>query len=145
MIIRSPENNEEWINYFHLRWLILRSPWQQPVGSEKDELEFEKNTIHAMALADSNLVVGVARLNVLPTNIAQIRFMAVADEQQGTGVGSKLIEYLEKKAKLMGVQSIQLQARENAVDFYKMNKYVVIEKTFLLYDQIQHYLMTKSI
>ena len=35
--IRSPQTLEEWKDYFHLRWQILRDPLQQPVGSERDE------------------------------------------------------------------------------------------------------------
>lgn len=32
----SDENFEE---YYYLRWKVLRKPWNQPIGSEKDELE----------------------------------------------------------------------------------------------------------
>jgi predicted GNAT family N-acyltransferase len=143
--IKSPENEVEWNGYFELRWLVLRSPWKQPKGTEKDNIEFEKNTFHAMAYSQNNEIVGVARLNLLPNNDAQVRFMAVANNQQGKGVGSKLLEYLEKIAKAKGAKTIILQAREPAIDFYKKHHYQIEEKTFLLYNQIQHFLMVKII
>ncbi len=33
--IRSPKTELEWVNYYDLRYRILRQPWNQPIGSEK--------------------------------------------------------------------------------------------------------------
>jgi hypothetical protein len=41
MEIRSPETVEEFMQYYELRWRLLRKPWNQPKGSEKDEKEDE--------------------------------------------------------------------------------------------------------
>ena len=45
----------------------------------------------------------------------------------------------------MNLQQIELQARENAVEFYKNSGFTVKEKSFVLWDIIQHYLMVKDI
>ena len=37
-----------------------------------------------------------------------------------------------------------LQAREVAVDFYKSQGYQILEKSHVLFDHIQHYLMQKK-
>jgi GNAT superfamily N-acetyltransferase len=71
--------------------------------------------------------------------------MGIVDEAQGLGIGRLLIDYMELKAKNHGTTTMILQARENAVDFYKKCGYTVKEKTFLLWNIIQHYLMTKEL
>ena len=39
MKLRPPETAEEFDAYYNLRWMVLRAPWNQPTGSEKDEYE----------------------------------------------------------------------------------------------------------
>ena len=36
---RTPKSQQEFDQYYHLRWKILRKPLDQIQGSEKDELE----------------------------------------------------------------------------------------------------------
>jgi GNAT superfamily N-acetyltransferase len=71
--------------------------------------------------------------------------MAVAEKAQGKGIGKLLVKAAEDKSKELGIKTITLQARENAVAFYKSCNYTVIKKTFLLFNSIQHYLMTKNL
>jgi ribosomal protein S18 acetylase RimI-like enzyme len=145
MEVRSPLTMQEWDHYFNLRWQILRAPWNQAKGTEKDEIEHEKNTFHAMALNIDNQILGVARLHLLTENKAQIRYMAVSKQSQGLGIGKLLINYLEAIAKSQNVNQIVLQSRENAVDFYIKHNYKIIQKSFIMYNEIQHYLMEKSL
>jgi predicted GNAT family N-acyltransferase len=143
MIVTSPQSKQDYDKYYQLRWEILRKPWAQPKGSEvtKDE----DSCIHAMVLADSGEITGVARLQFNSPQTAQVRFVAVASEAQGKGVGKLLMTYLERIAKEKGAQEVVLDARENAVPFYKKINYLIIEKTYLLFDEIQHYRMVKKL
>lgn len=141
--IRSPKTKEEWDKYYQLRWEVLRKPWNQPIGSEKDSSE--DTSIHFMAIDDDNEILGVCRLQKNSETEGQIRFMAVAEKAQGKGIGKLLINAVENKSKELGIKTIVLQARENAVPFYKSCHYTVVEKTFLLFNSIQHYLMTKKL
>jgi N-acetylglutamate synthase-like GNAT family acetyltransferase len=141
--IRSPKTKEEWDKYYQLRWEILRKPWNQPLGSEKDSSE--DTSIHFMAVDDDNDILGVCRLQKNSETEGQIRFMAIAEKAQGKGIGKLLINAVENKSKELGIKTIILQARENAVPFYKSCNYTIIEKTFLLFNSIQHYLMTKKL
>ncbi|MFN4234118.1 MAG: GNAT family N-acetyltransferase [Bacteroidia bacterium] len=141
--IRSPKTKEEWEKYFQLRWEVLRKPWNQPKGSEKDNAE--ETSLHFMAIDDKNDILGVCRLQKNSNKEGQIRFMAVLEKAQGKGVGKKLIQAAELKAKEIGLEKIILQARENAVPFYLSCNYQIVEKTFLLFNSIQHYLMTKKL
>jgi N-acetylglutamate synthase-like GNAT family acetyltransferase len=145
MLIKSPETFNEWEAYFQLRWEILRAPWGQIKGTEKDHLENDSNSIHAMATDNENNIAGVARLNLISEDLGQLRFMAIANTHQNKGIGNKLINYLESIAKERGIKKIILQARENAIQFYYKNGYQIKEKSFVLYDSIQHYLMEKEL
>ena len=71
--------------------------------------------------------------------------MAVDSAYQGKGLGKLILLFLEEKAKELQLTKIELQARENALEFYKSNNYLLKEKSFLLWGIIQHYLMEKEI
>jgi predicted GNAT family N-acyltransferase len=143
MRLLEPNSPEDFEKYYLLRWEVLRKPWNHPRGSEKDDAE--NNAIHLMALNDHDECVGVSRLQFISPEQAQVRFMGVRNDQQGKGVGKLLMNYLETKAKNAGVKKIILQARENAVPFYLSIGYVQKEKTFKLWNIIQHYLMEKVV
>jgi len=141
--IIEPQTQQEFEAYYLVRYQTLRKPWNQPIGSEKDE--FESSSIHAMALNDKDKIIGVCRLQKNTDFEFQIRFMGVIDEAQGLGVGKKLIDYMEKKATSLGAQKMILQARENAVPFYLKCGYSIKQKSFVLWNIIQHYLMEKEL
>ncbi|MDX5437942.1 MAG: GNAT family N-acetyltransferase, partial [Pontibacter sp.] len=75
----------------------------------------------------------------------QLRFMGIRTDYQGRQLGNLLLAYLEERARRMGAARMTLQARENAVNFYRRNGYEVVEKTYLLFGSIQHYLMAKQL
>lgn len=141
--IIEPQTQQEFEAYYLVRYQTLRKPWNQPIGSEKDE--FESSSIHAMALNGKDEIIGVCRLQKNTDFEFQIRFMGVIDEAQGLGVGKKLIDYLEKKATSLGAQKMILQARENALPFYLKCGYSIKQKSFVLWNIIQHYLMEKEL
>ncbi|MBK9425143.1 MAG: GNAT family N-acetyltransferase [Bacteroidetes bacterium] len=141
--VSQPQTTAEFEQYFALRWKVLRKPWGQPVGSEKDELE--ETSIHFMATAANRSLAGVGRLQFLDDQTAQVRFMAVDEKFRGAGVGKLLMLEMEFIARKHGRTKLFLQARENAVPFYQSLGYLILEKTFLLYGEIQHFSMEKVI
>jgi N-acetylglutamate synthase-like GNAT family acetyltransferase len=143
MIIREPRSAEDFEKYFYLRWQVLRQPWGQPQGSERDS--DEDQSIHAMVLNELGEVTGVCRLHESSPQTGKIRFMAVKESEQGKGIGNQLLSFMERKAREAGMTRIVLEARENAVQFYLNNHYKLLEKTHLLFGSIQHYRMEKSL
>ena len=139
----KPLTVDEFVSYYHFRWKILRKPWNQPKGSERDGKD--KTSIHRMIIEEStNQIIAVGRLHFNTKKEAQIRYMAVADGYQGQGLGSKILRALEKIALEQGVRWIILQARWNAVQFYKNNGYEIVKKSYILFGEIQHWLMRKA-
>ena len=126
-----------------LRYAILRKPWQQSKDSSSDG--HEDTSYNAFVKNEEGKVIACGRLQLNEGHIAQIRYMAVANNQQGKGLGRMILIALEEKAKEIGAKKIELQARENALEFYKANNYNLKERTHLLFGVIQHYLMEKII
>jgi predicted GNAT family N-acyltransferase len=142
MEIREPKSPAEWESYYDLRYRILRKPWGQPLGSERNE--GDAVALH-FAVWENENVLAVARMDVTDDGIVQVRFVAVESNQQGKGLGKIIMLEIEKVAKEQGKQQIILHARENAVAFYKSLGYNIVEKSYLLFDEIQHHLMDKQI
>ena len=142
--ILKPTTTEEFRKYYSLRYEILRKPWGQPLGSERDD--GEETSIHRMIINKlTGKTLAVGRLQFNSKDEAQIRYMAVSDDFQGQGLGSQIISSLEDVARRNGIKWMILSARENALQFYKKNGYEIVEKTHLLFGQIQHWLMRKAL
>lgn len=141
--VKIATTNQQFNSILKLRYEVLRKPWSQTIESATDQLE--EKSINAFIQNNKGVFIACGRLQENENKIGQIRFMAVEQNYQGKGLGKLIITSLEEKAKELKLNKIQLQARENAVSFYKNNGYVMIEKTFLLWDQIQHFLMGKQI
>ena len=142
MKIIPPETEEDFEKYYDLRWRALRQPWNQKKGTEKDN--DEDKSYHLMAI-EKNAVLGVARLqNISPTE-AQLRYMAVDEKHNNQGIGKAIVQTMEKYAQKNNFNAIILHARENAVGFYEKLGYKTTEKSYLLFDCIQHYKMKKEL
>lgn len=141
MKILSPKSDEDFQRYYDLRWQLLREPWQQPRGSERDELE--NQSYHVMCVDNDDSVIGIGRLHTISDTEAQIRYMAVSNNHQRQGIGHQLLGALEQHAKLQGIHTITLHARESAIGFYEKQGYKIIEKSHLLFSTIQHFKLQK--
>jgi len=141
--IKQPKTGYEFKSYYHLRWQLLRAPWNQPQGSEVDDIEDQ--CFHVMAIDSENNVIAVARLQFNSDTEAQIRYMAVYSSYQRQGIGRDLITTMETQATAASCKKIVLDAREPAVGFYQKLGYTLHEKSYLLFDEIQHYRMSKAL
>lgn len=126
-----------------LRYTILRQPWNQSAETASDHLE--ESSCNAFITNEHGAVIACGRLQENEHKTGQIRYMAVASSYQGKGLGKLVLQFLEEKATELQLRKIELQARENAIEFYKAKGYVIKEKSFLLWGIIQHYLMEKSV
>ena len=144
MEIIEPNTSTEFEIYYNLRYEVLRKPWFQPKGSERDN--DDETSLHRMIIDELNRkAIAVGRLQFNTIEEAQIRYMAVSDDYQGMGYGSKIVQALDNIAREKGSRKIILQSRGNAVKFYEKNGYKIIEKSYLLFDEIQHWLMEKEL
>jgi len=141
MEIRSPQTPLEWELYYDLRYRVLRQPWNQLKGSERDE--YEEEAAH-FAVFQDHVIIAVGRLDVLNDSVGKIRYMAVEETFQGKNIGIGLMEFIMARCEQEHLHTIILHARERAVPFYERLGFRIVEKSHLLFGEIQHYLMEKK-
>lgn len=140
----EPKSEAELARYFHFRWSVLRQPFRLPEGSEKDE--YDPFAIHRMLVDAQGAPCAVGRLYLVSKEEAQIRYMAVAPERRGLGLGSRVIEALEGIAREQGIERIVLNARIQAVPFYeKMGYQASGESGPTHFGKIHHLQMMKTL
>ena len=143
MKIIEPSTTKEYQRYYELRWKILRAPWNQPRGSEQDDLE--QSSHHLMVIDSHPAVIGVGRLQFNTIQEAQIRYMAIDIEQQHKGTGTLLLHALEDRAIEPGATRMVLAAREHALGFYQKQGYELEGPGHVLFNTIPHVKMSKRL
>ena len=94
--ISEPSSAEELEACFAFRWKLLRAPWKQPPGSERDE--FEATAHHLIARNYSGEIVAVGRIHFPSGSQAQIRYMATRKDFRRQGIGSEIVAQLDRFA-----------------------------------------------
>ncbi|WMN11692.1 GNAT family N-acetyltransferase [Marivirga salinae] len=79
--------------------------------------KYEKNGHHLICIGESKEVLGTGRLNVENTN-GIISQMAIKPKHQKLGIGKEILNHLLLKCENMGLDAIELNARETAINFY---------------------------
>ncbi|ODQ81045.1 hypothetical protein BABINDRAFT_6890 [Babjeviella inositovora NRRL Y-12698] len=150
-------SHDHWDRYYNLRYTVLRQPWQDRLGSERDRSDKEAAVVHVGIFDAARECVACARVEETPESSAaaptyQVRYVATDDTVRGQGLGRKVMEAVEKCAADAAKQKyalskvlILLNAREVALGFYEKLGYTLVCKTYLMYGLVQHYQMTKAI
>lgn len=142
LTLASPQTAAQWQAYYQLRWQILRAPWQQPLGSERDQQE--EDAYHLMLQNSAGDIAAVGRVQQIDATTAQVRYMAVADEWQGQGAGARVLQGLEHYALAQQFSHVVLNARDSAVAFYKKQGYQISGPAPTQFG-IVHHRMVKSL
>ena len=138
--IRKPITPREWDHYYDMRYNVLRKPLNQPFGSERNDGDLAGQHF---ALYENDILRAIARLDKNSEGVSQVRFVAVHPDSQGKGFGKLIMDAVELKSQQLGNTKMILHARDYAVDFYTKLGYTTIEKSYKLFDVLQHFLMEK--
>jgi predicted GNAT family N-acyltransferase len=141
--LAEPRTAQEWEHYFDLRWRVLREPWGQPRGSERDD--FDAESFHLMLRDSSGAVVAVGRLHLNSPSEAQVRYMAVDEGLRGRGLGGQILSGLEDHARAQRVTAMVLNARDSAINFYRRRGYAVEGPGDILFGEVRHFRMRKEL
>ena len=120
--IRPPLSDLEWQSYDNFRWEVLRKPLRLSHIPLKDNLE--DVSFHFMGIDNDGNIVSCGRIHLNNPSEAQIRYMGVSSKLRRKRLGSAMIDELESKALLLGATKVTLNAREEAIEFYKSLGYV---------------------
>jgi len=124
-----------------LRFRELRKPLGLSFTNEQLRAEKDQLTI---AASDGDKVLGVLMMKPVDANIVKVRQVAVDSDFQGRGIGKKMSQFAEELARNMGFKTIELNARNTAIDFYKAMHYTVDSEEFTEVG-IPHHKMIKTL
>lgn len=126
-----------------LRDEIMRAPLGLSIY--QDDLSGEYKDILMGAFLGDELV-GMGVLVSEGEEDGHIRYMAVKPEHRFAGVGSRILDALEREAKQANLSRIILNARATAIPFYRKNGYVGEGDIFIIdVLQLPHIQMTKNL
>ena len=116
--IKVPKTREDFRAYYELRYRVLRAPWGQPKDTEKDD--YEPISQHFMAVDDENgKVVGVIKMFEKSEGVGWFSHLAIDPRYQKKGIGSMLIETIEKTAREKDYRVIGCMSRLNTTAYFE--------------------------
>lgn len=120
----SPEYDEA----VALRYEVLR----RPLGLDftPEQLAAEWSNVHIAAFDTSGKMVGYLNLTAVDDNEVKMRQVAVAESEQGKGVGTAMVAYSEEIARQLNFKVITLHSRKVAVPFYLRLGYEIVGDQF---------------
>lgn len=130
--------------YWHavdLRYAVLREPLG--LNYTREQLLAEDKDIHIVYYTDA-MVMGTLMLSPAANGRVAMRQVAIDEQFQGAGIGSKLVEYAEAYALDLGYTQMTLHARKTAVPFYLKLGYHTVGDEFESIG-LPHYVMEKDL
>jgi len=124
-----------------LRYEILRRPLGFPPGSER--FEFEEEALHLVAV-QHGAVVGCVLFHRENPDAGRLLQMAVRHSLRRSGLGTWLVQHLERHVERQGIGKIQLHARAHVQAFYASLGYTPISDPYQEVG-IPHVTMTKRV
>lgn len=78
---------------------------------------------------ENNAILGICALEIVWADLAEVRSLAVAQGQQGKGIGRKLVEAVADEARRLGIQRIFALTYEEK--FFEKLQFRVVDKSAL--------------
>ena len=141
--ITSPVTKEQFKAYYALRYKVLREPSGHPKGTEKDD--YEPISEHFMAVSDSGEVLAVVKLYEKNPEVGHFSHLVVAPDFQHQGLGRRLIEHLENRAREKGYKILGTSTRVTATAFFEKAGFHITELPTLHLGTIHMVWMEKKI
>ena len=98
----------------------------------KNKIKNKKKDI--FVIINKNRIVGVGSLNI---NKKELGSLYVNYKIHRKGIGSKLLNYVEKYAKKKGIKNLRLFSTITAFDFYKNKGYKKIRKSYHIISKVK--------
>ena len=100
--------------------MLLKNSSLSFTGYLKDK--YEESAFHLIGVINKK-IIACGRLHFNNRDEAQIRYMAVSENLQGTGIGKQILRLLEENARENNAKKIVLNARDHAIGFYETSGY----------------------
>ncbi len=123
--ITTPTTKAEFKAYYALRYKVLREPGGHPKGTEKDD--YEPISEHFCAVTETGEIVGAVKLYEKAPGIGHLSHLVVAPEYQHKGIGRKLVEAAENRARERGFQTLGAMSRLTATAYFEKYGFKITE------------------
>lgn len=120
-VARRVASRDEFEAALALRYTLLRAPWGQPRGSERDEFDLyppDEARAVLVCVVDAGRVIGTGRVQRVDAHTAQLRYLAVDESARRRGVARALIEARVAIAREWGCARVFCNARETSAPLF---------------------------
>ncbi len=122
ILIKKPATRDDFKAYYDLRYKVLREPWGQPRGTEKDD--YEPLSQHFMAVDDATgEIVGVVKMFEKSAGVCWFSHLAVSNRYQKKGIGKLLMAHVEDQARAQGFRTLGCMSRLNTTGYFEKMGY----------------------
>ena len=143
MIVREVRyGSDRYREVLALRDRILRAPLG--LTWSKEDLEGEAEQLHFALVDESETPIACVAVKPLDADTAKVRQMAVDESCRGIGAGRQMLQGVEEILRQRGFRRIEMDARKEAVGFYRKLGYEIDGDEFIQVT-IPHYRMTREI
>jgi GNAT superfamily N-acetyltransferase len=148
----EPKTQEEWAEYYRLRYERLRKPLGLPPGSERDN-PAEPSSIHIIAKVDGRVVgagcwvVGMRSGSGRGAREMFVRFrqMAVDPAFEGRGIGSAITRQVEERSRALGAAQIVGNVRAENVGYMRRHGWIEQGEGVTLFGTVKSISMVKRL
>ncbi|MFC1958609.1 GNAT family N-acetyltransferase [Chloroflexota bacterium] len=116
---------------------------EQGISDNLDQDGNDSDALHVV-VTKGNVAIGTVRIRFLTNQQAKLERMAIMKTSRGSGIGKRVVSFIEKELKARGIERIVLHAQYTSIDFYKKVGFKEIGLPFLEAD-IEHIRMEKNI
>ena len=150
--LAEPKTQQEWAEYYRLRYERLRKPHGQPPGSERDD-PAEPSSTHIIAKVDGRVVgagcwvVGVRSGSEPGARRMFVRFrqMAVDPDFESRGIGSAITRHVEERSRALGAVEIVGNVRLEKVGYMRRHGWIEQGEGVTLFGTVESIAMVKRL
>lgn len=143
MQIKQVETVNELEQALHLRELVFVHEQQCPLEQEFDQFDhIEASCTHVLARNEAGAPIGTGRIRFVEDK-AKLERICILKTARQSGIGKKIVAYLESIAKETEVSHFYLHGQQYAIPFYQKLGYKTDSDVFKE-DGIPHVLMRKE-
>ena len=144
IIVKLVETHAELEGAVAVRMRVFVGEQGIPAAVEVDEADSDPDTVHAVALHGDRVIATGRLLPDVDGKGPHVGRMAVEPQWRRSGVGGRLLTFLEEHSRALGFRQITLHAQEYVKSFYAGHGYQEVGDMFLEVD-IPHREMVKRL
>jgi GNAT superfamily N-acetyltransferase len=122
--LRPPRTAAEWDRYHAIRQICLFDVYHPWIPYDRDHPDERNSLNRPLGLFIDGWMSGTIRVDLKPARRAVFRLVAIAEEQRGHRLGSRLVAMAEAYARARGAAEVCLNAVAPAFGFYTRHGYV---------------------